>query len=116
MPFTFASGNLDQLNDFSGFDGFGTGLISARTGAAGNDGGGSGAHGGTGRPGAGGGGGGACLGGGGGLGTPPLHGLSFCNEFVTSLVGRLSPKTCKNAGQLRKFLTYGVKTLVFALL
>lgn len=72
VPFTLASGNLDQLNDFSGFDGLGTFLISVLT--VGNDGGGAGAQGGAGGPGTGGGGGGGCFGT--DIEPIPLHGFS----------------------------------------
>lgn len=86
VPFTLASGNLDQLNDLSGFDGLGTFLISVRTG--GNDGGGAGAHGGAGGPGTGGGGGGGCLGA--TMGVIPLH----CFSCGASVLVRFNPTTC----------------------
>lgn len=88
VPLTLASGNLDQLKDFSGFDGLGTFLISVLTG--GNVGGGAGAQGGgAGGPGTGGGGGGVFLE---ALDVVeiPLHGLSFAR---TSLLDRLRPTT-----------------------
>lgn len=86
VPLTLASGNLDQLNDFRGFEGLGTFFISARAG--GNDGGGAGAQGGNGGQGTGGGGGGACFGSA-EFEAIPLH-VFLC---ITSLLGRFKSMT-----------------------
>lgn len=86
VPLTLASGNFDQLNDLSGFEGFGTFLISLLIGGTE---GGAGAQGGAGGSGAGGGGGGNCL----GVDNVeiPLHCFS-CND-ETSPFGRFKPTT-----------------------